>query len=169
MFLRLFLLFTITTAVETFLLVQIGQIIGGIGTVALILATGALGSYIARREGVSVWTQLQQDLNQGIPPADRLIEGLLILIGGTLLITPGVLTDVLGFSLIFPVTRQALAPALRKAVTERMKLQQNGMGGFRVEFGSTMGGTGPRPRPQQTHHDDEHKDGGDPHFDHPVV
>ena len=161
MLLRLFLLFTITTAVETYLLVQIGAAIGAAGTVALILLTGAVGSWMTKREGLSVFRQIQEDAQRGIPPADTLIEGLLVLIGGVLLITPGVLTDLVGFSLIAPWTRTALAPLIRQEVMKRVTIQGTA-GGIHMD----LGGPGrPRQRePRRPERDDSH-DG----FDHPVV
>ena len=156
--LRLFLLFTIVPAVELFLLMQIGQLIGAAETVLLIVLTGIAGSYMAKREGVSVLQQLQKDAQKGIPPADRLIEGLLVLIGGVLLITPGVLTDVLGFSLIAPWTRRALAPALKKAVMGRMATSVES-GGFQVNFGAPRHAAPPQSEPSS---------GKNP-FDHPIL
>ena len=158
--LRLFLLFTIVPAVELFLLMQIGQLIGAAETVLLIVLTGIAGSYMAKREGLSVLRQLQQDAQKGMPPADRMIEGLLVLIGGVLLITPGVLTDVLGFSLIAPWTRRALAPALKEAVMGRMASSVEA-GGFQVNFGAPRHAA---PPPQQ----ETPPSSGSP-FDHPVL
>jgi UPF0716 protein FxsA len=164
MLLRLFLLFTIIPAIELYLLLLLGQHMGALATVALILFTGAVGSYMAKREGLSMLQQLQQDAQKGIPPANRLVEGLLVLIGGVLLITPGVLTDVVGFSLIFPATRQMLAPLVRQAVMKRVTVQAAG-GGFQAGFGPMR--DGPRqqaPRAPQS----EDGGGGEGPFDHPV-
>ena len=167
MLLRLFLLFTIVPAIELYLLLQLGALMGPAATVGLILLTGAVGSYMARREGMSVLTSLQADARKGIPPADRLIEGLLVLIGGVLLITPGVLTDFVGFSLIFPFTRQALAPALRQAVMKRITVQTMG-GGFQAGFGPLQAGPGAERQQQQQQQQQATQSEGAP-FDHPVV
>jgi UPF0716 protein FxsA len=158
--LRLFLLFTIVPAVELYLLMQIGQLIGAAETVLLIVLTGIAGSYMAKREGVSVLRQLQQDAQKGIPPANRILEGLLVLIGGVLLITPGVLTDVLGFSLIAPWTRRALAPALKDAVMSRMATSAEA-GGFKVNLGA--------PRHAATPPKQDSPPGASNPFDHPVL
>ncbi len=156
--LRLFLLFTIVPAIELYLLMQLGQLIGVAETVLLIVVTGIAGSYMAKREGLAVLRQLQQDAQKGIPPADRMIEGLLVLIGGVLLITPGVLTDLLGFSLIAPWTRRALAPALKQAVMSRMVTSASA-GGFQVNFGA------PRHAPPR---EPSSSSGSGGPFDHPV-
>lgn len=161
MLVRLFLLFTIVPAIELYLLLWVGSHLGILATVALIITTGAVGSFMARREGLSLLHKLQTDAQRGIPPADRLIEGLLVLIGGVLLITPGVLTDVVGFSLIFPFTRQALAPVLRRAVMSRVTVQSIG-GGFQAGFGPMREG------PNAQHPQPVSADADQP-FDHPVV
>jgi len=165
MLFRLFLLMTIVTGVELYLLLWLADVMSVLGTVGLILLTGAVGSYLARREGVSVLRQLQADLQKGIPPADRIIEGVLVLIGGVLLMTPGVLTDFVGFALIVPMTRTALAPALKEAAMKRVTVGTIG-GGFQGGFGPMREGAGaqqPRPQPQK-----QTEGGGGP-FDHPVV
>ncbi|MDG1483255.1 MAG: FxsA family protein [Myxococcota bacterium] len=162
--LRLFLLFTLVPAIELYLLMQIGGLIGVAETVLLIVLTGIAGSYMAKREGMAVLKQLQEDAQKGIPPADRLVEGLLVLIGGVLLITPGVLTDFFGFSLIAPWTRRALAPALKKAVMGRVATGGS-MGGFSASFGAPRHAAPPQkpdaPKP------DGHSDKSP--FDHPVL
>lgn len=168
MLLRLFLLFTIVPAIELYLLILLGQYMGAAATVGLILLTGAVGSYMAKREGLSVLQKLQEDAQKGIPPADRMIEGLLVLVGGILLITPGVLTDFFGFSLIFPFTRSALAPMVRQAVMKRVTIQGMG-GGFQAGFGPMREGPGAQQSaPRQPKKQPEGGQGGGP-FNHPVV
>ncbi|MCO4743412.1 MAG: FxsA family protein [Proteobacteria bacterium] len=127
--LRLFLLFTLVPALELYLLFQIGSVVGPGTTVLIILATGMVGSWLAKREGLSVVAQLIQELETGMPPANRLMEGGLILAGGLLLITPGVLTDVAGFSLIFPVTRRAIAPVVLAWAKRRITVRTLDPGG----------------------------------------
>ncbi|RME26379.1 MAG: FxsA family protein, partial [Deltaproteobacteria bacterium] len=120
MFGRLLLLFTVVPAVELYLLIRIGQWIGAAQTVAIIIITGSIGAFLAKREGLGVIRQLQQDTLQGIPPGDRIVEGLLVLVGGAFLITPGVLTDLTGFLLIMPPSRRFLAPRIKAWVTRRL-------------------------------------------------
>lgn len=123
MLLRLFLLFTIVPAVELFLLLQLGAWIGPLSTFLIVVTTGMVGAWLAKREGYGVLTELRDELQQGIPPGSRIAEGVLVFIGATLLVTPGVLTDLTGFAFIFPVTRRWLAPRLVEAVASRVDVQ----------------------------------------------
>jgi UPF0716 protein FxsA len=119
--LRLFALFTVIPTLELYLLFQLGSHIGAGTTIWLVIVTGFIGASMAKREGRSVMSQLKSDTQKGVPPADHLIEGLMVFAGGLLLITPGVLTDLFGFSMIFPLTRKALAPLIRKWAKSRFK------------------------------------------------
>ncbi len=123
MLLRLILLFTVVPAVELFLLLQLGAWLGPTTTFLLILLTGLLGAFLAKREGLGVLRDLQGELNSGLPPGDRLMEGVLVVVGGLLLITPGVFTDLTGFLLIAPPTRRYIAPRALKAITSRLDIQ----------------------------------------------
>ena len=131
MALRLFLLFTVVPALELWLLIQIGSIIGTIETIILIILTGAIGANLARNQGIQVLGELNQALQEGKSPAKKVAEGLLILGGGLLLITPGVCTDIVGFSVMIPPFRAVLAQVLQNILLKRIQvgnLQQ--MGGF---------------------------------------
>ena len=131
MALRLFLLFTIVPALELWLLIQVGSIIGVFETIFLIILTGAIGANLARNQGIQVLGELNQALQEGKSPAKKVTEGLLILGGGLLLITPGVCTDIVGFSVMVPQFRAALAQVLQNVLLKRVKMgnvQQ--MGGF---------------------------------------
>lgn len=121
--LKLFLLFTLLPALELYLLLKLGALFGPMNTVLLILLTGMVGAWLAKREGLAVVTQLAREVETGLPPATRVVEGFLVLAGGLLLVTPGVVTDLAGFSLIFPVTRQALAPLVLEAVKSRVTVR----------------------------------------------
>lgn len=113
---RLFLLFTLVPAIELYLLLVIGSWIGPGATVALLLGTGALGAWLARSQGARVLFELSEGLRRGESPAPRLVEGALVLLGGLLLLTPGVLTDALGIALLAPPTRRLLAPAALRLI-----------------------------------------------------
>ena len=102
MFVRLLLLFTIVPLVELFLLVKLGTVAGVGPTVALVIFTGVLGAWLARQQGLGVLRRLGEDLAEGRLPADALVDGLLILIAGAVLLTPGLVTDALGFLLLVP-------------------------------------------------------------------
>jgi UPF0716 protein FxsA len=104
--LRLLLLFTTIPLAELALLLWIGGRIGLMPTVALILATGALGAALARHQGLATWGRFQEALAAGRLPGRELLEGLLILVAGALLLTPGVLTDAAGFLLLVPPARR---------------------------------------------------------------
>lgn len=106
MLLRLLLLFTIVPLAELALLLWIGGRIGLLATVTLILVTGALGAALARRQGLATWRRFQEALAAGRLPGRELLEGLLILVAGALLLTPGVLTDAAGFLLLVPPARR---------------------------------------------------------------
>lgn len=127
MFLRILLLLTVIPALELYLLLQIGSLLGPTPTLLLILLTGVVGAHFAKREGWGVLMTLQQDLTRGLPPADRVMEGVLVLLGGLLLITPGVVTDLLGFVLLVRPTRRLLAPRLLKALSSRFQVESFGM------------------------------------------
>jgi UPF0716 protein FxsA len=109
----LFLLFPVVPAVDLYLLIQFGLVIGGGPTVALVIAMGVLGAWLAKREGLQIVRTVLDEARRGIPPADRLVEGALVIVGSILLISPGVLTDVVGFFFLFPLTRRLLVPAAR--------------------------------------------------------
>lgn len=101
----LFLAFLVVPVLEIWLLIQVGQVIGGWPTVALLLADSLLGAWIVRREGRRAWRNLQSALQGGRMPDKELADGGLILVGGALLLTPGFLTDILGFLCVLPFTR----------------------------------------------------------------
>jgi UPF0716 protein FxsA len=108
MFLRLFLLFTCIPLVELYLLLQIGSIIGAVNTILLVIITGVLGAYLAQQEGFRTLERIRTLMAQGEMPGDPLIDALLILVAGFVLITPGILTDLLGFLMLLPVTRSPI-------------------------------------------------------------
>jgi len=105
MFIRLLPFFTLLPVLELYLLIKIGSHIGAGMAILLVLGTGAPGAALARQEGFRVWLRIQQNMQQGIFPADDMIDGLLVFGAGILLITPGVITDIVGFLLLIPFTR----------------------------------------------------------------
>ncbi len=120
MFFKLFLLFTVVPVTELWLLILVGERIGGLQTVALVVVTGALGAWFARAQGAEVMRALQTATAQGRMPTDEVIDGALILAGGALLITPGVITDFVGLSLVAPFTRRPLRGWLKRTMAGRM-------------------------------------------------
>jgi UPF0716 protein FxsA len=117
MFLRLLLLFTAVPLVELALLLEIGQRVGLPATLALVLGTGVLGAWLAKREGLRTLTRVREEMAAGKLPADALLDGLLILIAGAVLLTPGLLTDLFGFVLLIPGSRRAI----RRRVAARLR------------------------------------------------
>lgn len=137
MFGRLVLLFLLTPAVELALLIQVDQVIGFWPTVALIIVTGIVGSHLARREGLSTWRRLNNRLRSGDLPGTELADGAIILVAGALLITPGILTDVLGLLGLIPFTRTYLRRYVMRWFQRKVK-----QGTMQVQFG-VFGGSGP--------------------------
>ncbi|MGA1839626.1 MAG: FxsA family protein [bacterium] len=125
MLLKLILLFTIVPLVEFYILIKIGTIIGAGATILIVLVTGIMGGIFARAQGLRVIQHLISDLGQGIFPAEPLWNGLFVLIGAIFLITPGLLTDLLGFFCIIPFTREPLKKLAKKYIGK--KLEQNGV------------------------------------------
>ncbi len=120
MFLRLLLLFTVVPLIELYLLVELGTVIGIGPTVLLVVTTGVLGAWLARWQGLGVLTRVSEDLAQGRLPTDALIDGLLILIAGAVLLTPGLITDALGFFLLVPQGRAAVRKAIARRLAARV-------------------------------------------------
>lgn len=117
---RLLLLFTVVPLGELLVLVEIGQRIGAGATVLLVLATGVLGAWLARREGARSVRQIQAELSSGSVPARELFHGLLILLAGAFLVTPGVLTDLVGFVLLVRPARTRVIAWLRSYLEGRI-------------------------------------------------
>lgn len=118
MLLKLFLCFTLIPVIELYLLINLGSVIGGFNTVLLVILTGFAGAWLARMEGINTMFKVQQSLNQGIMPAEELIDALIILIAGLVLITPGLLTDVFGLLLLWPYSRNGFKRLLRRKLDE---------------------------------------------------
>ncbi|VAX35153.1 hypothetical protein MNBD_UNCLBAC01-1813 [hydrothermal vent metagenome] len=108
MFGYLILLFTLLPALELALLIKIGGDIGVGNTLLIIIFTGVFGAYLARLQGFLVLQKIQNSMNQGQMPSSELLDGLMILIGGIVLLTPGFVTDTLGFFLLIPWTRSLI-------------------------------------------------------------
>ncbi|MGN6574898.1 MAG: FxsA family protein [Nocardioides sp.] len=116
----LVLLFVVVPVAEVYLLIQVGQAIGGWWTVLLLLGSGFLGGYLVKREGARAWRALQTALAEHRMPARELADGALVLVGGTLLLTPGFISDAAGLACILPVTRPLMRRVLTKVVTRKL-------------------------------------------------
>jgi UPF0716 protein FxsA len=127
---RLFLLFTIVPLVDLVILLKINSWLGFGATLLLVLGTGALGAALAKYQGWVTWNRIRQDLSMGIVPSGRLIDGVLILIAGILLITPGLLTDTCGFALLIPPVRDRIKRSIRDWLQRKVA-----SGEYRIHFG----------------------------------
>lgn len=107
-------------AVEIWGLIQVGSWIGGWQTVFLIVLTGALGAYMAKREGLKVWSLARLQMSSGQVPTQSILDGICIFAGGLLLLTPGFLTDIAGFLLVFPPTRVRIRAGLSLWIQKKL-------------------------------------------------
>lgn len=164
---RLALLFVLVPLVELALLVQVGRWTGVWTTVGLVFLTGLLGAGLARAEGLRTLWAFRRDVEEGKLPGQAIQDGLSILVGGALLLTPGFLTDVVGFSLLLPFTRRWLQERARRSLRRMIEdgsvrvvtasdLFAGGSGGFGV--GSGRDGRTARPGADRAR-DDEEEDG----------
>lgn len=119
MLVRLSALFILVPIVEIAIFLQVGDWLGTWPTVGLILLTGLVGAALAKSQGARVLRAIRGEMSAGRVPAGHLLDGLLILVGGILLLTPGLLTDIVGLLLLLPLTRNRVKSALR-ARMERM-------------------------------------------------
>ncbi len=120
MLLGLFFLFTLVPLLELYLLIRLGTYMGAVDTIAIVIGTGLVGGLLAKSQGLAVLDRMRTELNQGRPPAESLIDGLLILMAGAMLITPGLLTDGLGLLLLIPWSRQAFKSWLTRKIREKI-------------------------------------------------
>jgi UPF0716 protein FxsA len=116
----LFVAFVVVPLVEIYVLIQVGQVIGAWWTILLLILDSLLGSWLIKREGGRAWQALRTALETGRMPARELADGALILVGGTLMLSPGFVTDALGIVLILPFTRPAARRLLTRVVARRL-------------------------------------------------
>ncbi|WP_193605829.1 FxsA family protein [Nocardioides dongkuii] len=116
----LFVLFVLVPLAEIYVLIQVGQVIGAWWTVLLLVLDSIFGSWLIKREGGRAWTALRSTLQSGRMPAREIADGALILVGGTLMLSPGFVTDVFGILLILPFTRPVLRRLLTRVVAARL-------------------------------------------------
>ena len=116
----LFLAFVVVPLVEIFVLIQVGQVIGAWWTIALLIIDSIVGSWLIKREGGRAWRALNEALSSGRMPARELADAALILVGGTLMLTPGFVTDAFGMVLVLPFTRPFARRILAQVVGRRL-------------------------------------------------
>jgi len=144
------LLFVVLPVLEIYVLIQVGQVIGAWWTVLLLVADGFLGAWLMKREGSKAWRALRDALDERRMPARELADGALVLIGGTLLLTPGFVSDIAGFVCVLPFTRPAVRTTLTRFLTRKF-LSGPGAPGYTSsrEHAQTQGQTRQRPGPDQ--------------------
>lgn len=130
---------------EIFVIIAVGRAIGPLWTIALMVATSLLGFWLMRREGSRAWKALQQAVRSGRMPARELADGMIVLVGGTLLTGPGFITDVVGLLLVLPFTRPVARNLLAAVITRRMVAQSQLFTGRRVGGPGPTGGPGAAP------------------------
>ncbi len=121
MFLKLFSLFLIIPLVELYLLLKIGDVIGAFNTVMVIFITATIGAYLAKSQGFLVLRKIQEANSQGYMPGNELLHGLFVLIGGFALLTPGFLTDAIGFSMLIPQVREIYVGIAKETLRKKIE------------------------------------------------
>ncbi|CAA9369891.1 MAG: Cytoplasmic membrane protein FsxA [uncultured Nocardioidaceae bacterium] len=119
-------LFVAMPIVEIFVIIQVGQEIGALPTVALLVVESLLGAWLVKREGRRAWDALRGAVTAGQLPGRELSDAALVLVGGTLLLTPGFVTDVAGFFFVLPFTRPVARRLLAAAVARRARTTMAG-------------------------------------------
>jgi UPF0716 protein FxsA len=121
--------FILVPIVEIYVIIQVGQVIGPWWTILLLIADSVFGSWLVRHEGRRAWQALTTAISTGRMPAKELADGALILVGGTLMISPGFVTDLFGIVMILPFTRPLARRLLTRVVTRRLlEAQRRGDG-----------------------------------------
>ena len=120
MLVPLLLLFIVVPIAELAVIIQVGQEIGVLWTVAILVADSVLGSLLMRSQGRAAWGRFNVALQSGRPPAREVLDGVLVIFGGALLLTPGFLTDILGLVLLIPPTRAVVRRVLVRRFADRM-------------------------------------------------
>ena len=125
LFRALLVIFIAIPVIEIYLLIKVGGYIGAIPTILLIIGTAALGAFLLRRQGITTFNRVQSTLQNGEIPAIEMMEGLVLLVSGALLLTPGFFTDTLGFIALIPAVRRAFIIWALKNVNVIQSTQQS--------------------------------------------
>ncbi len=120
-FTKILILFVIVPVTELYILIEVGKKIGSLSTIGIIILTGIIGAYLVKSQGFMILRKIQNDLNEEIMPGDSLIQGAIILAGGILLLTPGFVTDIVGFIFLIPVSRNIVKKYLLKWLQGKIK------------------------------------------------
>ncbi len=147
-----FLLFIVLAVLEIYVLIEVGNWIGAPATIGLILLTGIIGVALLKHQGLSVFERFKSKMQQGQAPAQEIIEGVLLIIAGAFLITPGFVTDTIGFLWLIPATRSAFARGMVKAGWFKFQ-KMSGKGNFYYEYHQQSEA---RSSSEQESHHEEH-------------
>jgi UPF0716 protein FxsA len=115
--LLLIVAFVVVPLVELAVILQVGQLIGPWWTIALLILDSIIGAWLLKREGARAWRAFRDALGEGRWPGDEVTQGALVIVGGTLLLTPGFVTDGLGLAMLLPITRAGMSRLIRARVT----------------------------------------------------
>ena len=122
----LVVLFIVVPLAELFVIIQVGQEIGALPTIAILVADSILGSLLLRSQGRTAWRRFNEAVGAGRVPAREVLDGALVIFGGALLLTPGFVTDILGLVLLIPPTRALVRHILARRLTHRMVVSVTG-------------------------------------------
>lgn len=126
-------LFLVVPLVELYVIIQVGQAIGALNTVGILLLDSVIGGWLMKREGLAVFRRLQSKLEQGEVPGSELVDAFLILFGGALMLTPGFVTDLVGMALLLPPVRVVVRRVLARRFTA-VAVQRTGFGGNVIDL-----------------------------------
>jgi len=129
-----FVLFLVIPIIEIFFLIKVGEVVGVWTTIFLVVLTAVIGAGLLRQQGLSTLARFQQNMGQGKLPAQEMVEGILLAVGGALLMTPGFVTDTIGFLCLLPFSRKFIAANIIKRSAVTMSAR---MGGFAQEASSS--------------------------------
>ena len=121
MFFKLFLAFTLIPVAEIYLIIKLGGFLGAFNTVAIIIITGFAGAALARMQGMQTMLRVRESMQQGLVPAEEMVDALLIFVAGIVLLTPGFLTDLAGQLLLIPPARFHIKRFLRRKFDQWIK------------------------------------------------
>lgn len=122
-----FVLFLVIPIVEIFFLIKVGELMGAWPTIFLVVLTAVIGAGLLRQQGLSILTRFQNNMGQGKLPAQEMVEGIILAVGGALLMTPGFVTDTIGFLCLLPLSRGFIAKNIIKRSSIQMKAQMDGV------------------------------------------
>ena len=115
----LVVLFLLVPLAELFVIIQVGQAVGALNTIGLLILISLVGAWLVKREGISVWRRFQRQIESGVVPGNEIADGVMILFAGALLMTPGFLSDLTALALLLPPVRAVVRSAVTKRAARR--------------------------------------------------